>query len=273
MGGLKWEESQSLWISTQLEVRFPYSLSIRSETHFQLSDIFGSDNDIIMMFLPYDTLVDLPYKSPPDSWKTELSGIEIVPSVAGRTAPDGHAFCKIMAGTTNEQLRAWSFENKRWCIPFNVIMVEITFGGSNAPICHGSGLSSSTLSDLVVEVQYVDAKGNLQTVNDPEELRAASGCFGLLGVVVSLTLQFDGMGLTDMMPVKQHVALAVPPPEGYPIPAEVQTMIKEAGITDAQLAQARKDFINRVENDYYLEWFWFPYQSECWINTWKSMFV
>jgi hypothetical protein len=89
--------------------------------------------------------------------------------------------CRIKSGTTNEQFRRWCLANKKVCLPFNVIMVEITFGGSNAPICHGAGLSTSTLSDLVAEVQYVDANGVLQSVSDPEELKAAAGCFGLVG--------------------------------------------------------------------------------------------
>ena len=64
---------------------------------------------------------------------------------------------------------------------------------------------------------YVDARGDLQTVNDPTELRAASGAFGLLGIVVSVTLQLDTMGVVDMMPVKQPVMLAIPPPKDYPV--------------------------------------------------------
>ena len=95
---------------------------------------------------------------------------------------------------------------------------QVTFGGTNAPICHGAGLQTSTLSDIVAEVTYVDAHGDVQTVNDPAELRAASGAFGLLGVVVSVTLQLDTMGVVDMMPVKLPVALAIPPPKDYPIP-------------------------------------------------------
>ena len=78
------------------------------------------------MFLPYSTLVELPYKQPPNDWKSELTGIEVVPSVAGRIAPDGHAFVKIMAGTTNDQLRQWCFDHKTWCMPCNVIMVEVS---------------------------------------------------------------------------------------------------------------------------------------------------
>lgn len=222
------------------------------------------------MFQPYSTLAQLPYKPAPADWANDMTGVMIVEEVAGRKPEPGHAFCKIMSGTSNDQFRKWCFDNKTVCIPFNVIMVEITFGGSNGPICHGAGFSTSTLSDLVVEVQYVDANGDLQIVNDPEELRAASGCFGLLGVVVALTLNLDKMAVAELAPTKIHMALAIPPPSDYSIPLPVQKMIKKARITETQLTQARDDFINRCKNDYYLEWFWFPYQNKCWVNTWKS---
>jgi hypothetical protein len=234
------------------------------------SDLFGGPSSILLMFLPYSTLVKLPYHSPPASWKTELSGVSLVPSVAGRAPGADHAFARVMAGTTNDQFRAWCYAQKTVCIPFNVIMVEITFGGSNAPICHGSGFGSSTLSDLVAQVEYVDARGQVQTVNDPQELRAAAGCFGLLGVVVALTLRVDKMGVAEMLPVKVPMALAIPPPKGYPVPDAVKDMIKKDGITDDQLEAAREQFVRRCKEDYYLEWFWFPYQSQCWVNTWKS---
>ena len=109
-------------------------------------------------------------------------------------------------------------------------------------------------------------------VNDPEELKAASGCFGLLGVVLSITLQLDDMNIAELAPVKKNMVLSIPPPEGYPIPKEVQEIIKHNKITDADIADARTAFIKRCEEDYYLEWFWFPYQNDCWINTWKSAF-
>ena len=111
----------------------------------------------------------------------------------------------------------------------------------------------------------------MQTVNDPTELLAASGAFGLLGVVVSITLQLDEMGVTNMMPVKVPMPLAIPPPKGYAIPYEVQKVIEDKKITDAQLADAQKEFERRCEQDYYLEWFWFPYQNDVWVNTWSSM--
>ncbi|GJE93853.1 FAD-binding domain-containing protein [Phanerochaete sordida] len=237
------------------------------------SEIFGRNGDVLIMFLPFDTLVTLPYQDPAASWVTELSGITPVASVAGRTAPSRHAFFRIMAGTTNEQFRKWCFAHKTHCLPFNVIMVEVTFGGTNAPICHGSSLSSTTLSDLVVAVEYVDAHGELRVVDDPAELRAASGAFGLLGVVVALTLQLENMGVTDMMPVKVSMPLAIPPPPGFELPQEVRQMISKKKITEAQFAEAQKEFERRCETDYYLEWFWFPYQDDCWVNTWSKRYA
>ena len=112
-----------------------------------------------------------------------------------------------------------------------MFIFKVTFGRTNAPICHGAGLTTSTLSDIVMEVTYVDPRGDLQTVNDPAELRAASGAFGLLGVVISVTLQLDTMGVVDMMPVKLPVALAIPPPNGYPVPPEVKKMCDDKGVT------------------------------------------
>jgi hypothetical protein len=149
-------------------------------------------------------------------------------------------------------------------------MLEITFGGSNAPICHGSGFATQTLSDLVEEMTYVDADGELQTISDREELRVAAGCFGMLGVVISLTVRLHRQAVAEMVPVKLPLPLTIPPPPGYPVPEEVTKMFEEHGITKERLEQARLDFIRRCEEHDYLEWFWFPYQEQCWINTWKS---
>ena len=78
------------------------------------------------------------------------------------------------------------------------------------------------------------------------------------------------MGVTDMMPVKVPLPLAIPPPPGFAVPHEVQQMIAAKKITPAQLVAAQSDFERRCETDYYLEWFWFPYQDDCWVNTWSS---
>lgn len=145
------------------------------------------------------------------------------------------------------------------------MQVEITFGGSNAPVCHGAGLSTSTLSDLVVEVEYVDPHGNIQTVSDPAQLQAASGCFGLLGVVLSITLRVDKMQKAVMQPRKIPAPLAIPPPLNYEIPASFNI----SQYSKEQLADAQKKFEKTIEKNYYVEWFWFPFQADVWVNTWE----
>ena len=38
-----------------------------------------------------------------------------------------------------------------WTLPLDIIAVMITYGGSNAMICHGAGIKNKTLSDLVLK--------------------------------------------------------------------------------------------------------------------------
>jgi hypothetical protein len=228
-------------------------------------EFFSEDDQVLISMLPLDVVEGLPAQEPAIDPANELQGIELL----GSPAP-GKVLCKIGAATTNEQFRRWCLDpaggNQRWTVPLNVIMVEITWGGSNAPICHGAGLRNATLSDLVRAVEFVNARGELQTVSDPEQLKAAAGCFGLLGIVTSVTLELDAMTFASMRPVARPVMLAVPPPDGVSVP----WLLQVAGVTPGQLDAAWRDFVDRCENDYYTEWFWFPYQSDCWINTWKN---
>lgn len=228
-------------------------------------DLFAENDQVLISSLPLDDVEQLPAPEPAIDPANELQGISLV----GATA-DGKALCKIGAATTNEQFRRWCLDtgggNWHWTIPLNVIMVEITWGGSNAPICHGAGIRHKTLSDLVTEVEFVNANGELQTVNDPVQLKAAAGCFGLLGYVTSITLLLDPMSFATMKPLKKRVALTIPPPAGLALPPDIDL----SGITPADLDAAWRDFTARCEKDYYAEWFWFPYQKECWINTWQN---
>lgn len=59
-----------------------------------------------------------------------------------------------------------------------MIMAEISFGGSNAPICHGAGLAHPTLSDLVAAIEFVNAKGEIQVVDDPRLLKVRQRGWG-----------------------------------------------------------------------------------------------
>lgn len=111
--------------------------------------------------LPLEVVDQLPALEPPIDPTNELQGIKVVGTIEeGGTTK---ALCKIGAATTNEQFRRWRLDssggNLKWTVPLNVIMVEITWGGSNGPICHGAGWRHQTLSDLVYEIEFVNAKG------------------------------------------------------------------------------------------------------------------
>lgn len=218
--------------------------------------------------LPPGVADHLPAAHPPIDPSNELQGIKIV----GHVEEDGvtKALCRIGAATSNEQFRRWCLDAKggawQWTVPLNVIMVEITWGGSNAPICHGAGIDHKTLSDLVTEVEFVNARGELQTVSDPALLKSAAGCFGLLGIVTAVTLKLDPMSYAALKPYAPRVGLAVPPPPGYPVPAGVDM----SGITQADLDWATERFVRHCEDDFYAEWFWFPFQRKAWVNCWKD---
>lgn len=231
-------------------------------------DLYSEDNQVLVSLLPVRFVEDLPSIEPKLDPKNELQGIAIVGTIQENGVEK--ALCRIGAATTNEMFREWCLGNGKedwlWTVPFNVIMVEITYGGSNGPICHGAGRHSTTLSDLVASIEFVNAKGELQTVDDPAQLKVAAGCFGLLGVVTSITLKLDPMTYAKMQPTAPRLALAVPPPPGFVVPADVDM----SGITPAELAVARDRFVAACEDDYYAEWFWFAFQDRCWVNTWKN---
>ncbi|KAK4642338.1 hypothetical protein QC761_0083510 [Podospora bellae-mahoneyi] len=198
--------------------------------------------------------------------KNELQTLEVV---SGAPRVKGNALVRIGASTTNEQLRRWCVKNNKYSYPLNVIMVEMTIGGTNAPICHGAGRRHQTLSDLVRKVEYVDCNGKLQVVDDPRLLRAAAGCFGLMGVITHLTLEFEPMSYALMKPEKIPVLRAIPPPDDMR-PDDIPPALRLADWTPEQRAADIAKFEEVATNGYYTEWFWFPYSDLCWVNCWDT---
>ncbi|CEL64073.1 hypothetical protein RSOLAG1IB_11057 [Rhizoctonia solani AG-1 IB] len=231
------------------------------------TDFFSNDNEVLVMLLPLEYLVSLSATSPSlqaiQALGSDLVGISDPIPVDGSKSK--HALCTVKAGTTNEMFRTWCLQKRRWCLPFNVIMVEITFGGSNGPICHGSGLKSTTLSDIVEEFYYIDPNGESKCIKDRNQLRAASGCFGLLGICTAVTLRLDAMTMAVMNPVRQPLSLAIPPPPGFDVPLDIRRQMET--FTPQQLKDAEDEFIKRCKTHDYLEWFWFPLTDNVWVNT------
>ncbi|KEF56350.1 uncharacterized protein A1O9_07931 [Exophiala aquamarina CBS 119918] len=201
---------------------------------------------------------------------TELNNIEFV----GEPQKGTKRLVRVGTAVTNQMFRRWCNQqelHKASTLPLNVIMVEITMGGSNAPICHGAGRRHPSLSDLVHGIEYVDEGGNLRTINkdeSPEFMSLAAGCFGLLGIVTHLTLELDPMSYAVMIPQKLPVMQAIPPPPGLAdkdIPEALRIKM-----TPQMRQKAQEEFEKHARNDFYAEWFWFPYTSKVWVNCWNT---
>ena len=143
-----------------------------------------------------------------------------------------HAAVKVGTATTNLEMLNWS-NKSGWTLPADIIAVMITYGGSNAMLCHGSGLATQTLSDLVLEMELVNANGEtkvfyiftkkavhlikeniFQIINDSHQLKAFAGCFGLAGIVTSITFKMDAMTWAKFHPKKSRIADSIPRPDG-----------------------------------------------------------
>ncbi|KAJ7349093.1 hypothetical protein DFH08DRAFT_778012 [Mycena albidolilacea] len=238
------------------------------------SPIFSQTSEILISFVNLAEVTTLPdplslIPGPyPGTGVPDLKTIELME----QTAP-GKRLCRIGAAVTNEDFRRWALAQNAWALPVSVIMVEVTVGGVNAPICHGAGRRHLTVSDYVRRVEYVDCKGVVQTVSDPRQLKVAAGAFGLLGVVTHLTFELDAMSYAVMAPRKVDIGLAIPPLHKDDIPPVLRAEWYGEKDAEAQMESARKEFVKRARDDYYSEWFWFTYQQKAWVNTWNTVDV
>jgi hypothetical protein len=118
----------------------------------------------------------------------------------------------------------------------------------------------------------VDANGVLRKIDmsTPDFLKAAAGCFGLIGVVTHLVLEFDPMSFALMEPRKLSVVEAIPPPPDMKDSAIPAPLRPKQPLSTQRKAEIQQEFENRALNHDYAEWFWFPYSSEVWVNTWRK---
>jgi hypothetical protein len=104
------------------------------------SPLFARNGGILISTLNLDLATVIPNftslgigQEPPK----ELNSITLLPEVE-QPADGKTRLVRVGCGTTNEQLREWCVRGKVVTLPLNVIMVEITLGGSNAPIWYAS---------------------------------------------------------------------------------------------------------------------------------------
>lgn len=247
------------------------SLSYPSLAGHSWSPIFGRNGNITISLLGLYEVTQIPNflainKVFPQTDPTELETIKVVTDMKPRV--ESNALVRVGVSCTNERLRRWCIEtSKKWTYPLNVIMVEMTVGGTNAPICHGAGRAQPTLSDLVRKIEYVDCHGEVHAVDDPAQLRAAAGCFGLMGVITHITLEFEPMSYALLNPQKLPVMRAVPPPDDILplVPAALRV-----SVSSEERAADIASFEAHCNDDYYVEYFWFPYADRCWVNNWNN---
>jgi hypothetical protein len=205
-------------------------------------------------------------------------------------------------------LRRWLLANpdengRRWAYPQNVVMIDNTVVGVVLNMCHGagalversicrsttakrvlSGIKTKTMADIVYGMEYVDCDGNLVSITeddiDPHTMRALAGSFGVLGVVVSVTLKLIPMVYTDLYMEKVSMFSAVPPRDLNDIPVSMREFI-DIDMSESALAevsacvvrmnvhtdlaidtQQTRAWEQQITSDFFCEIFWFPWNSQ-----------
>ncbi len=233
------------------------------------SPIFGEDGGVFISFLDPARATGIPDPSTimPDvdnsPSASELKRIQLL-----RRTNGNHSLVRIGASVTNEELRRWSIKNS-YTLPVNTVVAEGTVVGSVSSISHGAGRAHKTLSDYVRRVEYVDINGELQIVDDIEQVKAAAGSFGLLGVITHITYEMEPMIYAVMQPRKVDIGLAIPPIEKEEIPLALRGSWYNEADAESRIAVAFAEFEKKALFDHYSEWLWFPFQQRVWQQTWS----
>ena len=169
---------------------------------------------------------------------------------------DGKVYANVRVGAAvcGLQILEWLFERqaagkKSYQLPLDVIMSLNSYGGKVSTMSHGSGLNHATLSDLVVKIEYVDANGTHQSIDDPKLLRAAAGSIGMLGILTHITFRMENVTYASFYPKPVKLEKAIPP------------------LGDAE---SYCELIRDINSSFYCEWFWFYGCQTAYKNTWKD---
>lgn len=210
------------------------------------NEMYSENNEVLIAMIPLEQS-DILSEDVKIDKSNDLLNIEMIKKPTKKSK----GLVRIGASVNNETFRKWAIINNI-AIPMNVIMVEITFGGSNTLICHGAGIENETLSDIVYAIEIIDCNGLIKTFNrddNSQEMEALSGSFGLFGVITSLTLEVDCVSYAIMDPKHSLLEISIPRNEND---------------------NAFYIFKNNILNSYYNEYFWFPPSDKLWVNCWNN---
>ena len=190
-------------------------------------------------------------------WNTEFQQIEIIKEYE----EDGKKYANVRVGASvfGLQLLTWCFYRLEhigitsYSLPLDVIMSLNTYGGVCSTMSHGAGWEHKTLSDLIVKIEYVDANGKHQSLDDAKLLKAAAGSLGMLGVLTHITFKMNEASFAEFQPAAVALDKAIPNPSGLDPSSEIY-----------------KQMVSGCENNYYSEWFWFHGNQKAWKNGWQD---
>src|SRR5580692_4114639 len=123
------------------------TVRVAAYTH-SWSNLFSDNDQILISLIDKNEVKSFPATHKLLNHSNPFQSIELVGKEFKEDGKVKH-LCKIGSATTNEQFRQWvinSFNSKgsqsSWTVPLNVVMVESTFGGTNAVACHGAGIQN-----------------------------------------------------------------------------------------------------------------------------------
>jgi len=180
----------------------------------------GQNVDYVIAMLPQEVSDHLAYARNMGSWPEDSELVSIEGPLREWKDEKGakKAAVKFGAGTLNKHYTEWALANN-WTLPSNTIMHYMSLGGVMMGTSHGGGIGHQLLADRLLEVQYVDANGELITLTDPDLIRVFGGSMGMLGIVTSLTYELDEMTYARFWPQIIKGGLSeLMPPSGQPVP-------------------------------------------------------
>jgi hypothetical protein len=148
------------------------------------------------------------------------------------------------AGVVGRELNE-VLERAGYCLPSNVVMETVSFGGMTSVGAHGSGWDQQTLSDMVDVVELIDGRGRLRCFrcgkDSDEIMNAVRVSLGMYGVVVRVALR---------------------------IQRSFNVRLCDSKISMAQMLDTLPDRVS--QHDYY-DVFWFPGTQLCWTRAWDRV--
>jgi hypothetical protein len=233
--------------------------------------IYNDDNEVMICMIPNEQsqIPNAPPEPPVDGTLTEIKYLGFAPDDYQPEIKPGIGkkhLVKVGSSVTNEMLRVWGIKNNL-TLPLNVIMEDITFGGSNGSISHGSGINQGNLGDIVYEIEIINSESDTVTYNQKEDgfekFYSAVGALGLFGVTVSITFLMNEMTYIEVNTIKVDLDL---------IP-RYRTGFDALGERDDKYLESVKKFESLIMNNYYNEFFWFPLQDKLVVNCWDNKSV